>query len=372
MTMPLALRRPRRLPLAGAAGRAGAGRLAVLVVDDEEGVRAELAELLDRRNLAVLTAASAEAALAILRGRPDIGAIVTDMRMSGMDGLTLAERALARRTGPEALEVVLVTGYVTPRLGLAASRLGTFGLLRKPVRGTDLAALVAEALERAAARRAAARAAEPLPAPLRTRSPARAAEALLHTLAQRLAGRGTALERTARNLRAPLADLLGADARRLLSLIDALLDVAALEEGRARPDRAPVSARGLLGAIAAGLGALGIPCGRRITAQPDADPAFALDTPRLVRAVVLLAERTLHGRPGEARAELSVDAGAGPARIDLALRPAWPGPDTDEPAPEALLPLSVARRTIEAQGGHLDAWTPPGGGLRIRILLHRA
>lgn len=364
-------------------------RLTVLVVDDEDAVREELAEALDRKGLPVLTANSAEAALGVLKGRPDIGALVSDIRMPGMDGLALAEAALAGRAETAALEVVLVTGYITPGHTLAASRLGAYGVLLKPTRASDISRLAAEALDRAAQRRLKARLpARPDPLadlapPAATRSPTQAAEALLHTLTQRLTESGTALEATARELRAPLAALLEAGPRdteakrethRLLGLIDELLEVAALEAGSLQPSLAPVSAHGLLSAVATRLGAHGIRTSRRITLQPDADPAFLLDTPHLVRAIGLLADRALRGTGGEAKAELSVDAGAGQARIDLTIRTgtATAPLAADEPAPEQLLPVSIARRMLAQQGGRLDAWTLPEGGLRARLLIRGA
>ncbi|MGG5809985.1 response regulator [Falsiroseomonas sp. CW058] len=362
-----------------------APRLAVLVVDDEEEVRDELAEMLERRGMAVLTANSAQAALGVLRGRADVGALVTDIRMPGMDGLTLAEHALDGRGPAEALEVVLVTGYVTPGYSLAANRLGAFGMLQKPMRGAELGRMLEEALDRAAARRRAALVLvrpDPLPAPPLVRSPAEAAEALLHTLSQRLAGPGAALEATAREMREPLAALLEAgpaeptdqaETRRLLALVDDLLEVAALEAGTLAPDIAPISAHGLLGALCARLDALGLRCGRRIILQPEADPAFLLDTARLVRAVALLAARALRDCDGAAQAEVSVDAGGGQARIDLTIRPVRPvGGDAGEPSPGQLLPVSIARRMVALQGGRLDAWTLPEGGLRARLLIRGA
>jgi DNA-binding NtrC family response regulator len=132
---------------------AGLSALPVLVVDDEEDMRAEIAELLRRRGLTVLVAASAETALRLLAEHPAIGTLVTDIRLGGLDGLALAERALARRQAAEALEVVVITGYVSAGQQLAARRAGAFGMLLKPMRGADLAAMVADALAQAAARR---------------------------------------------------------------------------------------------------------------------------------------------------------------------------------------------------------------------------
>jgi CheY-like chemotaxis protein len=412
-------------------------RLSVLLVDDEVEVLEELAGALGRRGLDVLSAGSAEAALAVLRGRPDVATLVSDIRMPGMDGLALAEAALRARTEAEALEVVLVTGYASSAYGMAAARLGAFGVLQKPMRGADLARMVQEALARAGQRRGAqalsarprrraegspppgwtaagwtaagwtAPAADPalpqrptaaaglqpiaarLDAPIRPRAaaprldPSRAAEALLHTLARHLDAAGNGIEAIARDLRGPLGDLLrdaprakeaAGEPRGLLALLDDLMDVTALEAGSRRPDRAPISAHGLLDAVALRLSAMGLRCGRRIILQPDADPAFLLDSPRLVRAMALLAGLAIGPRAIPAVAELSIDAGAGQARLDLLIRaagtdlPAWPDAAAQSAA-EHRLPIAIARRLATLQGGRLDAWPLPEGGLRARLLI---
>ncbi|NKE45777.1 response regulator [Roseomonas frigidaquae] len=459
-----------------------ASRFGVLVVDDEIEVLEELAATLGRRGLNVLAAGSAEAALAVLRGRRDIATLVSDIRMPVMDGLALAEAALRGRPESEALEVVLITGYASPAHGIAAAGLGAFGVLQKPMRGADLARMVQDALARAVRRRNApsggrsgapsgeirtpAAAAQPAWPPTRAtgimhtpvawtrrptargglpqiaprhpdaapaaRTPAAiphpatqadwmppedqawpaelplnptiAAEALLQTLSQRLDAAGNGIEAIARDLRGPLGDLLRAapqmaeaagEPRRLLALLDDLMDIAALEAGLAAPQRAPISAHGLVGAVAVRLSALGLRCGRRIILQPDADPAFDLDTARLVRAMALLAWLAVGSRASAeaaeasptGTAELSIDAGAGQARLDLVIRPAVPGlrssgPNAPSPGTadsglppaqpsqaEHRLPIAIARRLVALQGGRLDAWMLPEGGLRARMLI---
>jgi len=365
--------------------------LAVLLVDDEATVLEELSHSLKRQGLAVLTAGSAAAALAVLEGRPDVGTLVSDIRMPDMDGLALARAALRARGEAQALEVVLVTGDASPAHGVAASRLGAFGLLHKPMRGTDLARVVEAALASAAARRGgeprAARLGMALarrpsyPAPAAPAS-ASAAEALLRMLALRIDADGNGFEAVAADLHGPLGDLLRAAPEahpnmpaRLLGLLDDLLDAAAAEASRAPSGRAPISAQGMLGAVAERLTDMGLRCGRRLTLQPEADTAFRLDTPRLLRAVALLAGLAIGGpRPRPGTAELSIDAGIGQARLDLVIRPAELGGPPPEPLPEAerRLPLAIAHRLVALQGGRLDAWMLPEGGLRARLLLRGA
>jgi hypothetical protein len=204
---------------------------------------------------------------------------------------------------------------------------------------------------------------------------------------------GNGVEAMAQDLRGPLGDLLRAiprDAGRmedvadagLLALLDELMDLAEREHGDARPHCTPISAHGLLGLVAAGLGGLGLRCGRRLILQPDADPAFNLDGPRLVRAMALVALLALGRQPAEAgrqagtplgSAELSVDAGAGQARLDLVIRPnaqALRRAEVEET--EQRLRIALARRLVTLQGGRLDVWTLPDGGLRARLLLRSA
>jgi CheY-like chemotaxis protein len=296
--------------------------LSVLVVDDDPAVLEELALAIGRRGVTVLSAGSARMALSVLAGRPDVGVLVTDIRMPGMDGIALAEAVLAGRGEAEAIELLLVTGYASAAQGLAAGRLGAMGVLQKPVRGAALAAMVTEALAAAAARR-------------RQAGPALREESRTDPGANR-------------------ADAMAGDQA----------DARAIEDGEAAPRPAAISAHALAGAVAERLRALGAPCSRRITLQPDGAPLLSIDMDRLLRATDLLARGALRGAPGAA--ELSLDAGSGSTRLDLLLRPGTPEP---EPRPEPGLPVTIARGLVAALGAQLDAWTIPAGGLRARLLI---
>lgn len=380
MNMTIGLGGPHRLALAPEAiSRAQGPNLAVLVVDDEASVREELCISLTHHGLQVLAAGDGAAALRVLAGRPDVGALVTDIRTPGMDGLKLAQAALAGRGAADALEVVLVSGYATPSHGLAAQRIGAFGMVGKPMRGSRLATLVQDALESAAQRRRAAlglapRADEPT---MRLPTPAAAVGALLNILTQRaLDGENLAI--LARQIRQPLFTLLGRtptetgaerEIRRVIGLLDEVIGLATLERGRVPRGLQPVSAQALAAAVATRLQDQGISCGRRIILQPDATPAFPLHLARLTRAFGLLAERVQRAGAGGIRAELSIDAGAGGARAELTLRPEGPPSRSDEPATDSLLSMTIAHRLVAQSGGRLDAWLLPEGGMRARLIL---
>jgi two-component system NtrC family response regulator len=63
----------------------------VLVVEDEELMRAILRQLLEDEGFRVLTADNAENALTIFAGE-DIAVTLTDIKMAGMDGLELLDQ----------------------------------------------------------------------------------------------------------------------------------------------------------------------------------------------------------------------------------------------------------------------------------------
>jgi DNA-binding NtrC family response regulator len=116
----------------------------ILVVEDQEAQRSLLVAFLSSRFSRVLAAKSGREALRVLADA-EVDAIVTDLRMPGMDGLELLE--VARRRSPEA-EVVLVSAFATVPVAVEAMRRGAFEVLAKPVDPEALAAVVERALER--------------------------------------------------------------------------------------------------------------------------------------------------------------------------------------------------------------------------------
>lgn len=114
----------------------------VHVVDDDPGVRDSLAFLLETAGLAVRTYDSAAAFLAVA---PELaaGCVLTDVRMPGMDGLTL-QRRLAALGGN--LAVVVMTGHGDVPIAVEALKAGARDFLEKPFPDDRLLAVVQEAL----------------------------------------------------------------------------------------------------------------------------------------------------------------------------------------------------------------------------------
>jgi CheY-like chemotaxis protein len=115
----------------------------LLLVDDEERILSALRRSLRREGWTLLTAESAEEALALLEARP-VDLILSDSRMPGLGGLELFERA--RRLRPEAARVML-TGWPESIPQARLEALGVFALLAKPWDDAELKQTLRRALD---------------------------------------------------------------------------------------------------------------------------------------------------------------------------------------------------------------------------------
>ncbi|MCP3100871.1 sigma-54 dependent transcriptional regulator [Myxococcus sp. K15C18031901] len=119
----------------------------ILVADDEEGVRSFIAEALEVEGHAVSTAADGDEAARVL-ARQGVDLLVTDLRMPGMDGLTLLRKV--REEQPD-VEVIVLTAVGSVESAVAAMKAGAFEYLLKPVGSpAELRLTAARALERRA------------------------------------------------------------------------------------------------------------------------------------------------------------------------------------------------------------------------------
>src|SRR5919199_5702356 len=105
---------------------------AVLVVDDNPGVRAMAVDMFEALGFTVLDSYNGDHALRLLADHPEIRLLFADVRMPGMNGIELAEKAQRLR---QDLRIVLTSGYVD------GAPVETFPFLPKPYRVSDLAAL---------------------------------------------------------------------------------------------------------------------------------------------------------------------------------------------------------------------------------------
>ncbi|HLM00832.1 MAG TPA: response regulator, partial [Pyrinomonadaceae bacterium] len=94
----------------------------ILIVEDEELMRAILRELLETEGYKVFSADSAETALEVFTTE-DVALTLTDIKMRGMDGLELLDQI---KTIDEDALVIIMTAYSSVDSAISALRKGAY------------------------------------------------------------------------------------------------------------------------------------------------------------------------------------------------------------------------------------------------------
>src|SRR5262249_22447281 len=116
----------------------------VLVADDEASLRHVLTLVLQQQGYEVRAVSNGEEALAELEAR-DYDAVVSDVRMPRVDGMTVLRRVLARQ--PD-LTFVVMSAYGQPEAALEAVAAGAFDYVSKPFKPEELVLVLKKAEER--------------------------------------------------------------------------------------------------------------------------------------------------------------------------------------------------------------------------------
>lgn len=116
----------------------------VLLIDDEEDLRLSTAQALELAGLDVVTVDNADHVFELI-GYSFDGIIVSDIRMPGMDGMTLLQKV--RELDAE-IPVILVTGHGDVQLAVSAMRNGAYDFIEKPFSVQYLAGIIKRAIDR--------------------------------------------------------------------------------------------------------------------------------------------------------------------------------------------------------------------------------
>src|SRR5512137_2831574 len=116
----------------------------VLIVDDEEIARKNLAHVLGKEHFDVVASPDAEQGLRELE-RSDFDVVLTDLRMGKVGGMDLLETV--RRKHPET-RVIIVTGFATVPSAIEAMKKGAFHYITKPYKLDEVRDSVRQALEK--------------------------------------------------------------------------------------------------------------------------------------------------------------------------------------------------------------------------------
>ncbi|RJQ40650.1 MAG: sigma-54-dependent Fis family transcriptional regulator [Nitrospiraceae bacterium] len=101
----------------------------MLIVDDEKGIRESLSGILEDEGYDILTAASGEEAVKILRdASPDL--VFLDIWLTGMDGIRTLQEIKAMK--PD-VPVIMISGHGSIELAVKATQTGAYDFLEKPL-----------------------------------------------------------------------------------------------------------------------------------------------------------------------------------------------------------------------------------------------
>jgi DNA-binding NtrC family response regulator len=117
----------------------------IFLVDDDDGSRDAMTRTLERVGYSLRAFASAEEALEQLREGAQVDAVVSDVRMPGMDGYEFLREVRAEHPN---LPFLLVTAYADVEDAVAALQEGADDYLTKPVKVQELRQRVQLQLER--------------------------------------------------------------------------------------------------------------------------------------------------------------------------------------------------------------------------------
>ena len=115
----------------------------VLVIDDEKIARQNLKHVLSKEGYAVTTAASGIEGLALLQ-KKRFAIVITDLKMAGVDGMEVLEKAKA---GDPNVAVIMVSGYATTPTTVEAMKKGSYHFLAKPLQLEELRETVKRVME---------------------------------------------------------------------------------------------------------------------------------------------------------------------------------------------------------------------------------
>jgi two-component system nitrogen regulation response regulator NtrX len=116
----------------------------ILVIDDEAPIRETLKEILEYENFNVTLAEDGQKGYQYIQ-KNDYDVVLCDVKMPGMDGMEVLERALALK--PE-LPFVMISGHGNVEMAIDATKKGAFDFLTKPPDLNRLLITLRNAIER--------------------------------------------------------------------------------------------------------------------------------------------------------------------------------------------------------------------------------
>ena len=115
----------------------------ILVIDDDDQLRRSFSKLLKEENYAVISSASGEAGIEIVK-QNTLDLVILDMRLPGINGMETFKQI---KGIDSKLPVIIVTAYGTTQIAIEATKLGAYDYVLKPFDVLEMLALIKQAIE---------------------------------------------------------------------------------------------------------------------------------------------------------------------------------------------------------------------------------
>lgn len=125
---------------------AGAGKVSVLIVDDDLEALEEYGEIAEALGYSCQTTNDAYSALKLIANDPMIGIVITDLKMPTIDGLSFLDELDSRFSNFRPILPIVITGYGSFDAVVEAMRFNARDFLQKPVARENLAAVLRRAM----------------------------------------------------------------------------------------------------------------------------------------------------------------------------------------------------------------------------------
>lgn len=115
----------------------------ILVIDDEQGIRTVLSDVLEDEGFEVITAADGKSGLALLdEGSCDL--VILDVWLPDTSGIDILEKISEEKSE---LPVIIISGHANIDIAVKAVNLGAYDFLEKPLSIDKMITVVNNALE---------------------------------------------------------------------------------------------------------------------------------------------------------------------------------------------------------------------------------
>jgi signal transduction histidine kinase len=363
----------------------------ILVVDDEQSVATTIKAVLELDGNEVTAVTSGADALSQLREH-EFDIVLTDLRLDDLDGIEILRET--QKLWPDTVAIML-TGYASLESAVAALRSGAYDYLIKPSDVDELRATIGRALERRRLRQRLVEL-EQLDelktqflsmASHELRTPLTAVSGFMQITRRRMARMGAATDlpepwrEEARKADETL-EMANRQSKKLARLIDELLDVSRLQQGRVEMRLAEVELADVVREVAERMRLLSK--GHQIEDKIEGTAAIVADRDRIEQVLENLVGNAMKYSPETGRIEMSLSAsganavvsvrdegiGVAPGEVEKIFGLFYRSPDPRADHVGGLgLGLYISREIVSRHHGRLWAERNSGPGTTFHVTL---